>query len=313
MPEIPNVEPRVLDAVNEHGRTATTGPVGGILLGWIDGDVLSVERAVPAVEPDLHGGELVFTPPSWEAAYAELERSGPDARIVGWYHAHPSHGAALSDYDRSLHRTLFSDPSQVALVVDPHSGEVAWFGWGVERIGPLGDQAEAGAGEGEAVPMVVAGRPRRRVVGELVIAVVLAAAIVGAYLWGHSLTETRTVTRGVAASSGQLEQARAEVSRLRAQLAVQAAQAADVQARLEATKDRLEKATKKLTSGTGSKPTKGSFVFLYRVQPGDSMASLSQMFYGSWRQWAKIWHANPVRDPDRILIGSVLKIPLRSA
>jgi len=43
----------------------------------------------------------------------------------------------MSEYDRSLHRTLFSDPAQVALVVDPASEDVAWFGWEVERIAPL--------------------------------------------------------------------------------------------------------------------------------------------------------------------------------
>jgi proteasome lid subunit RPN8/RPN11 len=320
MTDIPNVESGVLDGIREQARSAEDRPVGGILLGWVEGDALSVERAVPAADPDVHGGELVFTPSSWDAAYAAIESAGPESRIVGWYHAHPSHGAVLSDYDRSLHRTVFSDPSQVALVVDPKTEEVAWFGWQVERIAPLAqDQAEAasavGAIEGvPAVAAVAAGRPRRRLIGALVAAAILVGAVVGAYLLGHSGTTAKVITRTAPASTAKLQQARAQAEQLEAQLAAESARAAAVQAQLEATREKLRKTTDLLKSSSGNPPKKPQTVaFLYQVRPGDSMAGLAQLFYGSWTKWAKIWHANPSPDPNRIVIGSWLKIPLQAA
>jgi proteasome lid subunit RPN8/RPN11 len=319
MTEVPSVEPGVLESVRQHAGSAGDRTVGGILIGWNEGDAITVERAVPVETAELHGGELIFDPGTWDSAYAHLEVSRPESKIIGWYHVHPSHGLTLSEYDRSLHRTLFSDPSQVALVVDGPSGDVAWFGWEVERIASLspeatGHRVEAeGTVAGEAMVLVTRPRPRRRVIGELVAATVVAALIVAAYLWGTSVTGTKVVTRvAPGASSARLQEARAEQGRLQAQLQTEAARAAAVQAQLEATKEKLRRATRLLrSSGAAAKP--GTFVLKYQVRPGDSMYQLAQVFYGTGKAWAKIWHANPSPDPNRLLIGSWLEIPLQAA
>lgn len=318
MTDAPNVLPGVLDTVTEHARSAADRAVGGILLGKVEGDVMTVERAVPTPEAGEHSGELVFTPACWDHAYAELESAETDARIVGWYHSSPTHGAEMSTYDRSLHRTLFPDPTHVALAVDPGSEDLAWYGWQVERIallpartdGPASPDEGAGAG---AAPAAATPPPRRRVAGGLLALVLLGAIAAGAFLWGHSTTRTKIVTDAPAtppASSSpgptqqELEQARAEVQALKTSLAEQAARLAATQSALKRTKAELEAANKK------PKPPQ-SFVLKYRVRQGDTMFTLAQTFYGTGDAWTKIWHANPSPDPNVIKTGTVLKIPLQ--
>jgi proteasome lid subunit RPN8/RPN11 len=54
---------------------------------------------------------------------------GPDHQIVGWHHTHPGFGIFLSRHDEFFHRNFFSQPWQVALVVDPQRGELGFFQW----------------------------------------------------------------------------------------------------------------------------------------------------------------------------------------
>lgn len=323
MTDAPNVLPGVLDTVREHARSAGDRAVGGILLGKVEGDVMTVERAVPTPEAEEHSGELVFTPACWDHAYAELESAETDARIVGWYHSSPTHGADMSTYDRSLHRTLFPDPTHVALAVDPGSEDLAWYGWQVERIALLPartdgpESPEEGAGAG-AAPAAASPPPRRRVVGGVLALVLLGAIATGAFLWGHSTSRTKIITDAAPATPSassspdptqqELEQARAEVQTLKTALAEQAA-------RLEATQSELEKTKAKLVAAKKQpkppKPPK-SFVLKYRVRPGDTMFTLAETFYGTGDAWTKIWHANPSPNPNVIKTGTVLKIPLQN-
>ena len=322
MTDAPTVLPGVFDTVRDHARSAPDRPLGGIFLGTVDGDVITVERAVPTPEAEEHSGELVFTPACWDHAYAVLESAATDARIVGWFHSSPTHGAEMSAYDRSLHRTLFPDPTHVALAVDPGSEDLAWYGWRVERIAPLPARPEEPTSPGEAPDtgaqaFAVAASPsrRRRLAGGLLALVLLGAIAAGAFVWGHSTNRTRVVTDAApttppaSSSPGptqqELEQARAEIQALRTDLAEQAARLAATQSALQKTKAELKAARKK------PKPAQ-NFVLSYRVRPGDTLFTLAETFYGTGDAWEKIWHANPSPDPDVIKTGTNLKIPLQN-
>lgn len=323
MTDLPNVMPGVLEAIREHVRTTTDTPVGGILIGWVEGESMTVERAVPTPQAEEHSGELVFTPPCWDLAYAELEKVDTESRIVGWYHASPNHGTHLSSYDRSLHRTLFPDPANVTLVVEAGSDEIAWFGWEVERITPLPSDADGG-GTGwafEAVPAAAARRRRGLARGAAALLLVAAVAA-GAFVWGHSGRRTGVVDAGSTAtltpvptgspdSTGspgvqqELQQARMEIESLRSQLASEQAKAQEREAQLAAARKKLKAARKKAKAPT-------SFVLEYHVKPGDTLFRLAETFYGTGRAWAKIAQANKTPNPDHIEIGTVLKIPLQN-
>ena len=85
-----------------------------------DGSVHNVRvfnnRGINAAQGGAH---VTFTQDTWEHIYQIKDKEYPDAKIVGWYHTHPSMGVFLSHYDTWLHSNFFPEPWQVALVVEP--------------------------------------------------------------------------------------------------------------------------------------------------------------------------------------------------
>ena len=47
----------------------------------------------------------------------------------------------------------------------------------------------------------------------------------------------------------------------------------------------------------------------YSVQPGDTLADISTIFYGAPEHWRLLITANPGLDPAQMTVGSVLTIP----
>ena len=59
--------------------------------------------------------------------FGELDRSGFDYVIVGWYHSHPGHTCFLSKTDLYTQKTMFDQPFHSALVVDPINADIKVF------------------------------------------------------------------------------------------------------------------------------------------------------------------------------------------
>ena len=99
---------------------------------------VSVQSSVQAVDAHESRGSLTFTQDSWTHIYEELD-SLPGMVIVGWYHSHPDFGIFLSEQDLFIHRNFFSDPRQIALVLDPirnEHGVFSWDGPSISRMQP---------------------------------------------------------------------------------------------------------------------------------------------------------------------------------
>ena len=64
-----------------------------------------------------------------------------------------------------------------------------------------------------------------------------------------------------------------------------------------------------------AQPAREASQVTYTVQPGDSLWSIAQHYYGSGFQWNLIWHANAsqISDPNDINVGQQLVIPNASA
>jgi proteasome lid subunit RPN8/RPN11 len=107
--------------------------VGGVLVGrWrMDrngkGQFIIVEGAILARHTRQGSAYLTFTQDSLVALHAEQEERYPRKRMVGWFHTHPRMGVFLSEYDLWLHQHFFSEPWQVALVIEPHSSVGGFF------------------------------------------------------------------------------------------------------------------------------------------------------------------------------------------
>jgi len=129
MTNLPKVEidSAVLEIIEEHCFSETTLEVGGFLVGKASKGVTSIVHALPALKAISGQVNLTFGHDAWEEALATVQRDHPEERIIGWYHSHPGFGLFLSDYDSFIQENFFSDPSHVALVVDPLAGILGWF------------------------------------------------------------------------------------------------------------------------------------------------------------------------------------------
>lgn len=106
--------------------------VGGVLIGRTaaDGGLPLLTGAIPAISADEQRATLTFTQEAWAHVHRVLESEfPPDEQIVGWYHSHPGFGIFLSGHDLFIHENFFSAPSQIAVVVDPHTQTEGVFAW----------------------------------------------------------------------------------------------------------------------------------------------------------------------------------------
>ncbi|MHB9108174.1 MAG: Mov34/MPN/PAD-1 family protein [Armatimonadota bacterium] len=113
-----------------HAMSVTDREVGGILVGTVHrdrGEFVLATGAIPAKYSQESRANLTFTHASWQYMLAEQERRFPGTVVVGWYHTHPGYGLFLSGQDLYIHRSFFTLPHQVAVVVDPIAGTLALF------------------------------------------------------------------------------------------------------------------------------------------------------------------------------------------
>jgi len=126
-------------AITAHARAAALQHLaghpeecGGLLLGEVfaDGDdharsrVVLVTQAVAAEEFASTGISLRMSSDVWERARRRLD---PLELVVGWYHSHPGLGAFFSATDRRTQRAFFPHAYSIGWVVDPSTGDSAWF------------------------------------------------------------------------------------------------------------------------------------------------------------------------------------------
>jgi hypothetical protein len=143
----------VLEAAVALAASMRDLETGGVLVGTLRRDestcelFLDVHALLPARHAISQPDRVTFTPDTWAEARTAIALRGRDECLVGWMHSHPWFCAKcppeaqrrcvlsrpfLSDQDRSLHRTVFARPFDVALLVTDHGGaghSLAVFGW----------------------------------------------------------------------------------------------------------------------------------------------------------------------------------------
>lgn len=103
--------------------------VGGVLIGSVERDkCVKISGFAEAENVRSSPRGVTFTGKAWKNM-RRAARKHRGAKIVGWYHSHPSLGVFLSAADLRLHGIFFNKKHQVALVIDPKSNECAVFGW----------------------------------------------------------------------------------------------------------------------------------------------------------------------------------------
>lgn len=132
------------DAIERHALSDTSVELGGILLGKECIDPANgqpfvwVTQMLEAKHYANTQASFTYTHDSWEEITRERDRLHPEFDIVGWYHTHPSFGIFLSHHDLFIHQHFFSQPLQVAYVVDPINQTRGFFQWrdgGLAQVG----------------------------------------------------------------------------------------------------------------------------------------------------------------------------------
>ncbi len=127
---LPRWKRGVRDRIYDHVYSSPGGEVGGVLVGDIpEHGPVRISAAIPALRAEGERASVTFTHDAWAEVLGIIEKKHKGKRIVGWYHSHPGFGIFLSEHDLFIQRNFFSDPAQVAYVVDPHASTEGLFAW----------------------------------------------------------------------------------------------------------------------------------------------------------------------------------------
>lgn len=124
-----NFHRQPLAELHQHAQSDLEHEVCGVLAGTVytdkEGQWVEVVGAIRGQSAREGRTEVAFTQETWELIHQSMESDYPDHQIVGWYHTHPGFGVEFSDMDLFVQTNFFPLPTQVAVVTDPLSGQVA--------------------------------------------------------------------------------------------------------------------------------------------------------------------------------------------
>lgn len=114
------------------------------VMGFLLGEVRSWKGVTYAIVRDVgttglksSSSKVRFDPEALPKLFHDLDGSGFDYILVGWYHSHPGHTCFLSRTDLETQRAMFSERYHSALVIDPINRDIKVFrlaGDGYEEI-----------------------------------------------------------------------------------------------------------------------------------------------------------------------------------
>jgi len=102
----------------------------GFLLGEVSswkGSVYVTCRDVVTTKLRSSSSKVRFSPDAFPNLFLQLDDSGFDYILVGWYHSHPGHTCFLSRTDLETQRSMFDQPFHTALVIDPVNEDIKAF------------------------------------------------------------------------------------------------------------------------------------------------------------------------------------------
>jgi proteasome lid subunit RPN8/RPN11 len=112
-----------------HARETLEVEICGVLVGEAsrieEGWLVEVHAAIRGSAAKQARDHVTFTHETWDAIHEKKDKSYPELKIVGWYHTHPGFGVEFSAMDRFIQENFFPAPSQIAILTDPVTGEVA--------------------------------------------------------------------------------------------------------------------------------------------------------------------------------------------
>ena len=287
---LPTLNRALAQQIEEHVFAETTHEVGGILVGHLNGDVATIEAAIPALRATEAATNVTFTHQVWADVHDTLERDHPGRRIVGWYHSHPGFGLFLSGYDTFIQSNFFAEPGMLALVVDPLAGEQGWFDWHDGQIRELGRGATLRPAIPRGSDLRQAATARRMGAGRMILGSLVLAGLagIGGYAYGALSAPVVTATGSANAPNNAVPAAPTDTSALA---------------------DQLQAANKRITELESDHDVS----IYYTVRPGDSWWRISHQLTGQAVNYQTLQHANPhvhgLNPGDVIIVPGVPAAP----
>ena len=127
------VSQEVLLKVNEHVAQSLERELGGFLLGnryrcpSTSRDYVIIDQYSPAKFTESNEIRLAFTHEAWAQLSDELSGKFLGKLLIGWYHSHPRMDVFLSNHDMEIQNERFSQPWNVALVLEPEKHRGGFF------------------------------------------------------------------------------------------------------------------------------------------------------------------------------------------
>jgi proteasome lid subunit RPN8/RPN11 len=146
--------------MKEHAATTAEVELCGVLVGRVcrdaEGAFLEIVGAIEGRGANNYGSQVTFTHETWSHINEVKDRDFADQRIVGWYHTHPGFGVFLSSMDTFIQENFFSQPYQVAVVIETRQNVEGCFAWkdgrceAMRRYWVGGREAPLASGDAEA-------------------------------------------------------------------------------------------------------------------------------------------------------------------
>lgn len=129
----------VLEFVQACARRAGQEGAAGFLMGRALKNpqgrrFVLIDGCLEAPEVEAAARSVKLTPMAWKSLRAAASEAFRHREVIGWFHARPGEPLHLSPYETFVQQTHFGAPWQVALVYDPASGAMAWWGWDGEAL-----------------------------------------------------------------------------------------------------------------------------------------------------------------------------------
>lgn len=121
------------EKIQAHLKSNVAVELGGLLIGQSfreearESFLMLIEDALPAAGGEETATSFAYTSESWNALLPQLTRMNAAWTLLGSYHSHPGMGVFLSSTDLETQGAVFSQPWQIALVIDPVNEEVGFF------------------------------------------------------------------------------------------------------------------------------------------------------------------------------------------
>ncbi|MEN1759917.1 LysM peptidoglycan-binding domain-containing protein [Anoxynatronum sibiricum] len=317
-----SLDPQVYQQIHDYASSDTGKELGGILLGipqeTEEQVILDVTAMLKAKKTAANKTSLTFTHETWDQIHHEKEILYPDLKIVGWFHTHPGFGIFLSAYDLFIQQNFFNLPWQVAYVVDPVKHEQGFFAWegseikaAIYRLGDTDHWHQAAAEEStdsEQNPKVSAYQTEKQIKRSSHQKPVSGTKSTGSRksvpLW-MNLLMVLLVLLLAASNAHRLVTADEAPPVMEQQLYQEQAKALAEQVdRLE--QQLLEIQQENQEMGELVVQLSGERFFLYTVNPGDTLWSISRRFYQDPMEYEHVMRLNNLENPDNLEVGQYL-------